>query len=280
MVIGFIFAVSISMITRQREKKSNDTWMIKVVEILVMCLAPKKTTWLTTFFIVVGINALAAGGTVATCESFYLGEGTSLAAEIRTVELEDGIQLNYHQTTEKNTYRVKRDLPNLTDALLIHMSPNGHTMIWYRNQLIDSNGTPMIAVTRDNRVSHGLTAGIVIAIRDLPKGFDELFQQFFVTSTAQTSLTCVSSACSALRQLGLDNLAPKKFISASGFFRHLIRLTANSQNRIELWSLGADLGNFGSGLRTSQQSFIVSNAFAVLILGVLPGVQVTERLGK
>lgn len=212
---------------------------------------------------------LAQALPAATCKEIFAGASKKLATDVQIAQI-DNTDIVYMRVQRAEIYRVSRDLPRLNDAFLIHMSPDGHVMLWYQNRRIDSGGSPLIEVMGFMRKTHILHPGVVFAIHKLPEGFGERFQEFIENYRGRSSVTCVSNACGSLARLGLNEVAPRKYLTATRFFHHLIKLAANSRGDVEVWSLGQDLRIFEAEVRVRQHYVTLTNGIALLTIGAFP----------
>jgi hypothetical protein len=221
---------------------------------------------LVAIFLTALIIAPTTVGAQSNCAEVFRDKRSELPFETRTVNLED-FNLQYSQVAGKNLYDVTLELPSLKEAFLIHIDPNGHVMLWYRNLRIDSEGDPLISVHGKKRDAHFLTSGVVFAIHHLPEGFDEKLKQFLSGYEGRASLTCSTIACSSLSQLGLLPSNSKKYVSPLGFFRHLTQLSAQPENDVEVWSLGQDMNNFTRKIKIGQIHLVLGKTLGNLLVG-------------
>lgn len=228
--------------------------------------ARRKSGGLSSLFTVCILLFPAFGLSAPTCTEIFAEARKVLSTGVETAEIA-GTRLEYIRVEKAKVYRVERDLPSLKDAFLIHFDPSGHVMLWYQNTRIDSIGYPLIALKGFMRTSRSVAPGIVFAIRDLPEGFGEKFQEFVNSYRSRFSLTCVANACGSMSRLDLNEEAPRKYFSSSGFYRHLVKLAANSPEKIEVWALGYDFKDVEAKIKANQKRFFLENGLVPIIIG-------------
>lgn len=176
-----------------------------------------------------------------------------------------GTEFSYTKFPPKYYYEVAKNLPQLANSFFIHFSANGHVMVWYQGVRIDGMGMPLLGIYGDHREASAITGGIAFVIHDLPAGFDAKFRSHIDNFKSKHALTCVSSACGTLQRLGLREEVPRKIITATGFYNHLIKLSAQSEGKVEVVSFGQDLNAFPAELRKSEKHFLKNGlTFAVI----------------
>lgn len=234
--------------------------------------ARRKSVWLSSLFTVCILFSPSLGLTAPACTELFAKARNTLSTKVETAEIA-GTHLEYIRVEEAKVYRIERDLPSLRDAFLIHFDLNGHVSLWYRNTRIDSVGHPLIYVKGKMKTFYrSIDTGVVFAIRNLPEGFEERFQEFVKSYRSRLSLTCVSNACGSLTRLDLNEAVPKKYYTASGLYRHLLKLAANSPEKIEVWALGYDLKEVEAQVRSNQKRFIFVNGLFPIIIGYNTGI--------
>lgn len=227
---------------------------MKMVNLLIRLIVFTAVTTL-------GFSASAAPG--LTCNSMFWDWPLDFTVEQANYK---GLDYEFTKYPKRNHYDLRIETPNLQNSLLIHFNERGHVTIFYRENKIDAGGAPGFVYNVPDK-GRAAQDGVVFAIHKLPENFNENFENFIRLFETKQSITCVSSACDSLQKLGFGEDVPKKFVSALNFYEHLIKVSTESNGRIEVVSFGKDMDQFPTALAENQKIYIKYAAQRGLMMG-------------
>lgn len=239
-----------------------------------------RLRWICSLVMGIALGLIGASerSTAAeSCQDIFATIEKALTTEKRSAKMKGG-RTDFTFVRGKAAYHIEKELPALKDSFLIHMNRLGHVMLWYRGMRIDSQGTPFAGIFNDMTTAPALWPGVLLEVRNLPPGFEAKFKGFADTFKSEMALTCVSSACGSLRQLGFKDEAPRKFLSATGFFHHLLEQARTSPDKYRLWVLGENLDGFPKHLKSTQARVMAIHFLSLSMLGLMPASYSTQRL--